>query len=562
MLNTIKIKNFALIENAEIPFAGGLNVLSGETGAGKSIILEAISLLLGGRANSDGIRHGADEAIVEGLFDTESLPWVAARMKEVGLESSEANHELLIKRSISKSGKNRIFINGEIATLHMLQVVTDGLVDLCGQNEHQSLFKSSVQLALLDRYARLDAQFKKAQDQFLKAHQLKLECEQLKRKEDERVQRLDFIQFQVKELNEANLSAGEDEQLLEQKKLLQSVEQRRSAALNIDSALTGDDHDALLQKIKFALKQARLLLQLDPGAQALADGIERANAELEEAARLIGTYVAQIESSPEDFNTIQERLSLITNMKRKYGQNVDEILSQHQKLLEEMDLLENLSSRLEGLETELNLQKKIALQNSNVLFQARQKGAEVFSKAVVKELKELRMSDSVVELALAFTENFDQWGPDSLGTTIDFLVQPNLGEEKRSIQKIVSGGELSRLMLAIRRVISDRGGIGVYLFDEIDAGLGGQTAFTVGKKLKSVAQHNQVICITHVPQVACFADHHLSISKKTQKGRTLTTVEVLDLTGRREEVARMLGSEKITPAAIKNARDLMDSARL
>jgi DNA repair protein RecN (Recombination protein N) len=557
MLQTIKIKNFALIENAEIPFGKGLNILSGETGAGKSIVLEAISLLLGGRANSEVIRSGADEAIVEGFFDTEELPWLKARLKEVGIDNDSS--ELLIKRTIHRNGKNRIFINGELATLNMLQEVCDDLVDLCGQNEHQSLFKAAVQIDLLDRFSSLANVSAKVREQFLKTIALREEWETLKRKEEERVQRLEFIKFQVQELNEAALQAGEDESLQSEKKLLQSHEQRLSLAAQIDKALDGDD--GALNGLKMALNKSKLLINIDTGIAELYGALERGLAEVEEATRLARNYVNEADLNPARLEDVQDRLSLITNLRRKYGQTIDEIIAHHQKLTTEIDLLENLSTRLEGLEENFQKEKSVALKEARELFSKRKKGAESFSKAVIKELKELRMQDASVNVALEFQEDITAWGSDSLGTHISFEVQTNLGEEKKSIQKIVSGGELSRLMLAIRRVIADKGGIGVYLFDEIDAGLGGQTAFTVGKKLKSVAAYNQVICITHVPQVACFADHHLSISKRTVKGRTVTEVETLSLDDRREEIARMLGAEKLTPAAIKNAKDLMETAR-
>jgi DNA repair protein RecN (Recombination protein N) len=558
MLQTIKIKNFALIENAEIPFAEGLNIMSGETGAGKSIVLEAISLLLGGRANSEVIRSGADEAVVEGYFDTEHLPWLKARMEEVGIEHDSS--ELLIKRSIHRNGKNRIFINGELATLSMLQQVCDGLVDLCGQNEHQSLFKSNVQLDLLDRFTSVEKIADQVREQFKKTIALREEWESLKRKEEERVQRLEFIKFQIQELNEAALQSGEDESLQQEKKLLQSHEQRLTLANQIDSALDGEE--GALNALKLALGKAKSLNQIDSGSAELYASLERAFAEAEEATRLARHYVSQGDLSPERLSEVQERLSLITNLKRKYGQSINEIIAHHEKLAGEIDLLENLSARLEGLEGEFQKQKTVCLKQAKELFAKRKKGADGFVKAVAKELKELRMQDAVVGMDLEFQEDITAWGSGSLGTEISLQVQTNLGEEKKSIQKIVSGGELSRLMLAIRRVIADKGGIGVYLFDEIDAGLGGQTAFTVGKKLKSVAAYNQVICITHVPQVACFADHHLNIIKHTTKGRTVTEVHALNVNERREEIARMLGAEKLTPAAIKNARDLMESASL
>jgi DNA repair protein RecN (Recombination protein N) len=557
MLQTIKIKNFALIEKAEIPFGEGLNVLSGETGAGKSIILGAISLLLGGRASSDVIRAGADEAVVEGLFSIENLPWLKDRLRAIGFESNDG--ELLIKRIVHKSGKNRIFINGELATLNMLVEVCEDLVDLCGQHEHQSLFRASVQMALLDRFAALDPQVQKSRNQFKLAIQLRDEWDGLKRKEEERVQRLEFIRFQIQELSDANLKSGEDETLHAEKKLLQSSEQRTGLANQIDRAMEGEDGAHL--SIKLAVSKAKALLQVDEQAGELYTALERALAEVEEASRLARNYLGESDLSPERLEEVQERLSLITNLKRKYGQTVDDIIAHHAKLSEELDLLTHLSTRLDGLETEYQKEKDLALKLGRDLFQKRKKGAEAFSKAVSKELKELRMSDATLEMSLNFQTDLTQWGADSVGTEINLWVQTNLGEEKKPIQKIVSGGELSRIMLALRRVIADKGGIGVYLFDEIDAGLGGQTAFTVGKKLKSVASDNQVICITHVPQVACFADHHLSISKTTQKGRTITEVKELSLEGRREEIARMLGAEKLTAPALKNAKDLLESAR-
>ncbi len=557
MLQTIKIKNFALIENAEIPFEKGLNILSGETGAGKSIVLEAISLLLGGRANNEVIRTGADEAVVEGFFDIEQLPWLKDRLKEVGIDCED--HELLIKRTLNKNGKNRIFINGELATLNMLSDVCEDLVDLCGQHEHQSLFKSSVQLGLLDRFAGIETLQLKVKDQFKKTTALREEWESLKKKEEERVQRLAFIQFQIEELQEAKLQPGEDESLQGEKKLLQSSEQRMQLVAQIDSALDGDD--GAMNALKLALSKAKSLSQMDESVIELHRSLERALAEVDESSRMARNYLSRGDLSPERLQEVQERLSLIINFKRKYGSTVEEILSHQEKLTGEMDLLTNLSSRLDSLEGEFQKEKDSALKLAKDLFQKRKKGAETFTKAVSKELKELRMQDAEVELSLHFSDDITTWGPDSVGTEIELLVQTNLGEEKKPIQKIVSGGELSRLMLAIRRVIADKGGIGVYLFDEIDAGLGGQTAFTVGKKLKSVASYNQVLCITHVPQVACFADHHLSISKHTTKGRTVTEVHSLSLDEKRDEIARMLGAEKLTPAALKNAKDLIESAR-
>jgi DNA repair protein RecN (Recombination protein N) len=557
MLQNLKIRNFALIENVEIPFEKGLNILSGETGAGKSIVLEAISLLLGGRANSETIRSGADEAVVEGYFDLDEIPWLRERLKEVGIENEGA--DLLIKRTVNRSGKNRIFINGELATLGMLSKVCEDLIDLCGQHEHQSLFKAGVQLGLLDRFAGIEPLREKVSEQFKKTRALLEEWEDLKRKEEERVQRLAFVQFQIEELVAAGLKPGEDHELTEEKRLLQSVEQRMGHASQIHEALDGEE--GALSALKIALSKVRNLQQMDAGVSELERSVERALIEAEDAAQGVRQYLSKSDTSPGRLEEVQERLSLIHNLKRKYGQTLEDILSHQDRLQSEIDLLTNLSSRLETLEMDYHRERDALLSMAKDLFKKRFQGAQTFSKAVSKELKELRMQDAEVAFSLRFSEESSSYGPETLGTELELLVQTNLGEERKPIQKIVSGGELSRLMLAIRRVIADKGGIGVYLFDEIDAGLGGQTAFTVGKKLRSVASYNQVLCITHVPQVACFADHHLSISKRTVKGRTTTEVVTLDDSERRDEIARMLGAEKLTPAALKNAKDLIESAR-
>jgi DNA repair protein RecN (Recombination protein N) len=556
MLQAIKIRNFALIENAEIPFEKGLNVLSGETGAGKSIVLEAISLLLGGRAQTEVIRSGAEEAVVEGLFEVSELPWLKDRLNEVGIELDQ--NELLIKRTINRNGKNRIFMNGELATLSMLSAVCEDLVDLCGQHEHQSLFKASEQIHLIDRFAGLEDLAGSTRSALQKTMELHEEWERLKKKEEERVQRLAFIQFQVEELSDAALVSGEDEDLLAEKRLLQSSEQRMQLMNQIDSALSGEE--GALHALKIAANKARALSQMDESVGDTFRSIERALLEVEESSRQVGTYLGREDASPGRLETVQERLSLITNLKRKYGATIEDILAHQSRLAEEGDLLQNLGTRLDSLEVEFEIERKKTLTLARDLFQKRKKGAEAFTKAVSKELKELRMQDAEVGFSLEFSEDVRTYGSDALGTGVVLLVQTNLGEEKKPIQKIVSGGELSRLMLAIRRVIADKGGIGVYLFDEIDAGLGGQTAFTVGKKLKSVARYNQVLCITHVPQVACFADHHLSISKHVTKGRTVTEVKALQISERKEEIARMLGSEKLTPSALKNAKELIESA--
>lgn len=563
MILSIQIKNFALIENANIPFQEGLNILSGETGAGKSIILDAISLLLGGRASQDFIRHGEDEAVVEGLFDVQNIHWIQDRTNQIGVDfDAQDSSTLLIKRSVNRNGKNRIFINGQSATVGMLQTLTEGLVDLCGQHEHQSLFKSQVQLDLMDRYGGLEKWVTSTKENLKQAKQLYQELEELHQKEDERVRRLEFVKFQLQELNEANLNVGEDEQLQNEKKLLQSQELRMGLAHQVDALLSSQDSaNSMMDQLKAAVHKARQLVAIDESFQPVLDGLERALIELEEASAVTQSYLSKDEVSPQRLEEVQSRLSLMTQLKRKYGQSLEDILATQQSLQQEEDLLSNWSSRVEKVEKEYQALASKALKEGQELFQKRKKTSQLFCKSIEAELKDLKMTGVSVAAKLELEPELPKWSLETLGADCSWWVGTNEGETQKPIQKIISGGELSRLMLAIRRVISDQGGIGVYLFDEIDAGLGGQTAFVVGKKLKSVAKQNQVICITHVPQVACFADHHLSISKSTVKGRTMTQVVQLKATTRKEEIARMLGTEKITPHALKNAQELIDSAR-
>ncbi|MFN7684609.1 MAG: DNA repair protein RecN [Oligoflexia bacterium] len=581
MLETLKIKNLAVIDQAEVEFTAGLNILSGETGAGKSIVIEAISLLLGSRASTDLVRTGCDEAVVEGVFNLERLPEIRSRLTELGLceQGTEPPAELLIKRTVNRGGKHRILINGELATLSNLQRLCDGLVDLCSQHEHQSLLKPSTQLDLLDRYGALLRQRQAVTAAYQALKDLRNESEKLSQDESARLKRLDFVRFQIEELREAQLSPGEDEKLQQEKTLLQSAHQRLQSIDQVRSLLeeaTSDSEGAgALQLLQMALQKLQPLVQLDEGARPLVEGLERALAEIEEVALSLNRYSKAVDIDPGRLEVVQERLSTLADLRRKYGESIESMISQLAELEKEHDLLSNSRGRLQELSVEIEKLsigfKKLCIE----LSQARARVSGRLSDAVTRELKELNMGDACFEIELTRLggefENSSVTGSDS----IQFVVQTNRGETARALGKIASGGELSRLMLAIRRVIADRGGIGVYLFDEIDAGMGGQTAFQVGRKLKSVAAHNQVICITHLPQVASFADHHLVVRKAAQGKRTVTEIASLgdpDQIGkaasksqaaklRQEELARMLGGPVLTKKSLENAAELMEMAR-
>jgi DNA repair protein RecN (Recombination protein N) len=557
MLQTLNIRNIAVIDSAEIPFKPGLNILSGETGAGKSIVIEAISLILGSRANVELIRAGCDEGMVEGLFDTEGLPWVAERLEKLGFARDSG--ELLIKRIIHRNGKHRIYINGELATVSILQQLCEGLVDLCGQHEHQSLLKPGTQLELLDRFGVLGAQTRDFGKSFGGWRALTRERDELAHAQAERGKRADFLKFQIEELSAANLVDGEDDRLAQEKQLLQSGEARVQAAEAVRTALE-DEEDGILNGLRAAQARLRGLVQLDPRAGAIHEALERSLAEAEDVSLQLHRYLNSADVNPERLSEVQERLAQIADLRRKYGASVAAMLATLEGLQGEHAKLEHSTERLEELARAISQAESELRKLGRKLSAARKKAAATLAEKVTGELKDLKMNDARFIVELAEKADVSEWAAAG-ADAIQYLVQTNRGEAMRPLGKIASGGELSRLMLAIRRVIADRGGIGVYLFDEIDAGIGGQTAFQVGKKLKSVAAYNQVICITHLPQVASFADHHLSVRKTAQGKRTITEVVELDRPERQRELARMLGGPELTKKSLENARELLELAR-
>jgi DNA repair protein RecN (Recombination protein N) len=556
MLDTLKIRNIALIDSAEIHFKEGLNILSGETGAGKSIILESISLILGSRANTDLIRSNADEASVEGLFQINKLQWLKDRLEDLGLPADE--DQLLIRRLVHRSGKHRIYVNGALVNLTTLQALCVGLVDLCGQHEHQSLLRSHTQISLLDRYGGLEGDRRK----FSACYQALVENEEkqktLQKSDPEKLRKQDYLKFQIQELEQLELAPGEEEVLQERKLLLQSAGQRLKGAEQVRSCLEDEESGVLIQ-LRGVSPKLRTLVQIDANLTETEDRFKRALDELEEVSLKIHRYLTDSQMDPEEIETVLARLSKIAELKRKYQLGYPELVEHLSSLQSDLFALENQEKLLSELTLEFEKTLKASLEIGKGLSKKRKKIAKVLGDSVTAELKDLKMQDAELSVEIQSHENWESFTKYGLDT-VQFLIRTNTGEDAKPIGKIASGGELSRMMLAIRRIISEEGGIGVYLFDEIDAGIGGQTAFMVGKKLHSVAQMNQVICITHLPQVASFADHHLSVRKERNDQRTQTSVVELSLADRKKEIARMLGGEKITPKALETAAELISMA--
>ena len=556
MLEKLRIKNLVTIESVEISFQSKLNIVSGETGAGKSMLTQAISLLLGEKSNIKLIRSGTTEAIIEGIFCIQKLPYLSTVLKENQLPHH--SESLVIKRVLHHEGKHRISINGEITSLSTLQKISPRLIYLCSQHEHQTLLKPATQLAILDRYGEstaLNTAVQKKYDQFQK---LKKKVEQIQFQKNQRKTQMEFLKFQIQEIEQAHLIENEDQSLLKEKKLLQSTEQRGQIIQFLCEILEAANH-GLMDQVKLAVQKVKLLTKLDSETQHLARAIEQIDYQLEDFFSSIKSYSFKVDFDPERLQFIQERLTFITHFKKKYG-SLDHIFIHLSHLKEEYDFLNRQELELEALKETLKDTEKIFKNQVQVLFEKRKTAGLQFTQSITHILKELNIQDVVLDIQLTSPLSIEDWKFSEINS-MQFLISTNPGHPPQPLHKTISGGELSRFMLALRNVIGKKEQISTDFFDEIDVGIGGQTAFQVGKKLKAVTQHHQVICITHLPQIAAFADHHLVVQKKKQNHLMTTIIQALNASQRKKEVARMLGGPMLTSKSLENASELIQMAQ-
>ncbi|MEW6057361.1 MAG: DNA repair protein RecN [Bdellovibrionota bacterium] len=561
MLRLLRIKNFAIIDALELEFHAGLNAITGETGAGKSIVLDAIGLILGNRATAELIRTGSEEATVEALFDVGRSESFEKKLQAHGLDTHRADHEIIVKRAIHRSGKNKIFLNGELITLSQLADICENLVDLCSQHEHQSLSKPIFQLDLLDRYGGLIEKKRAVRELYSALRSCESELRILGGDERERARNEDFVRFQLNELEEFDPKEGEEEALTnERRKLLNAtnlIESVDHALALLGTPGSSEEHDARTLLTRAAQKLSKST-QIDSSLSGVIEAIGRAQLEVEEATSQLASYASNLEIDPQRLETIEERLSRWSEIKRKYGMTFEDIVQTRSRLEQEFSELAHRQSKIADLELKRTSLKKSFQEAALELSKKRKNIAKTLKTSIQSELRELMMPGTSFDIEFTQLES-EQWGPEGVDR-IQFLFSPNPGEGLKPVAKIASGGEMSRVMLAIRRTMADRGGIGVYLFDEIDSGIGGQTATIVGRKLQSVAQFNQVICITHLPQVAAFAGAHYSVSKKVVSGRTSSQVALLEGQKRVDELARMLGGLNVTEKSRAHAKDLIKQA--
>ena len=553
MLTDLTIKNFAIIETLHVPFQPGLNVLTGETGAGKSIIIDAVNLILGGRATSDLIRTGEDDAVVEALFDVSSHPAILAALAEMGVD---CYGELLVKRVVSRSGRNRVFINGGLSTQAVLVDLARQLINIYGQHESQTLLRPENHLALLDGFARLYSARASYLAVFDEYRRVAAEIGQLEEGERDAARRLDILSFQAEEIGKAALVPGEEEDLLRERQLLAHAEKLLLLSQRGYELLYGGD-SSILGQMKQVASDVGEISQIDDTLKSILDTVSDASFQLEDAALALRDYAAGIEADPGRLQEVDDRLDLIGRLKRKYGGSIEEILALKEQLDRELEQLLHRAESREELDRALAGLHVRVLQMGGELSAMRREGALRLQEAMELQLHELAMKHAVFTVSLIPASE-----PKATGLErAEFLFSPNPGEEPKPLAKIASGGELSRLMLALKQVHPESD-VPTLVFDEVDTGIGGATSALVGEKLKRVAAAQQVLCITHMPQVAAFADHHYRVEKRVEAGRTATQVLLLSGNERVAEMARMLGGVKITETTLEHAREMIESARL
>jgi DNA repair protein RecN (Recombination protein N) len=552
MLELLRVRAFAIIEELEVHFAPGFNVLTGETGAGKSILVEALHLVLGGRAQADSVRTGAEEAEVQALFRPRHPAGCDARLQSLGLPA--AGGELVVRRTVQREGRSRAWVNGALATAAQLQAATRGLLDISGQHEHVGLLDAALHLDLLDAHAQLGglrAEYGRAFAALAEAEKARA---QLDSDESQRAQRADWLKFQLDELEKAAPEPGEDERLVQERRVLAAAEKLRAGAEEAEAVL------AEIQPAK-AAKKLEEMAAIDPALASLAQAVRGASAELDEAARELSRYAARAGGDPQRLEEIDERIEVLRRISRKHGGTLASALQRRDQMRAELASLENHDEELARRQFEVQELAAAARTLAEKLSRERRAAAGAFGKAVAQELSTLGMARS--ELSVRFNPAGEGaiagLGPGGLETA-ELLLSPNPGEELRPLSRIASGGELSRVLLAVKRVLAESDPVDAYLFDEVDAGIGGATADAVGRALAAVARRRQVICITHLPQIAVFAGRHLTAEKEVLKGRTHSRVATVDGDERVRELARLL-SGKATDVALEHARELLAAAQ-
>ena len=557
MLQELAIHDFAIIDNLALSFQSGMTALTGETGAGKSIIIDAVGLLAGGRGSVDFIRTGASKASLEGLFDAQANPLTESKLQAFGVMDPDQNDTVLLQRELFRSGRNVCRVNGHLVNTATLKAIGETLVDIHGQNEHQQLMHSETHLGLLDAFAGDD--LLKIRHQYAEVYQnYQRTLQAVKQKqanEQEWAQRLDMLKFQVSEIQSADLQPHEDTDLSTERDRLANF-QRINAALQESYALLSDEEVNALDQIGQAMSSMQSIADLDPDFAAIADNLQSAYYSLQDVQNDLSKEHDDQEFDEGRLDEVEKRLDLFNQLKRKYGETLDEVIAYGKRAAAELNQMEQAETSVEDLDSNLKESQAQLQKLGAALSKRRHAAAKQLTKAIHEQLASLYMDKTVFSVHFTKAKDFRADGLDEAV----FYIQTNPGEEAKPLAKIASGGELSRLMLAMKTIFARSEGVTAIIFDEVDTGVSGRVAQAIANKISLIAKRSQVLCITHLPQVAAMADHEYVISKAVHDGRTTTQVNKLTHKARVEEIARMLAGEKITKLTIEHAEELLRMA--
>ena len=556
MLAELSIRNFAIIEALDITFSNGMNILTGETGAGKSIIMGAVSLLLGDRAFVDMIRSTADTATVEARFLVSDQDGIRARLADWGLEAGD---EMVVRRVISRGGKNRVYINGNLASLAMLAELGESLLNICGQHEHQLLLKEDHHLDILDAFGGLqglrgDYEVIYNRYQVLKERRRTLEIRQRQREERE-----EFLRFQHAEIEAAALETGEDGRLAEEKQILTNIRKLTDHAVTAHEILYGREH-SLLKELRIVRNAVGEIKKIDPRLTVTEAQLDDIYYHLEDAAYTLRNYAQGLAGDDQRLEQIETRIELINKLKRKHGATLAAVLEKKDALERELDGIASLGRELEETDSSLQTVRRELEAKAGELSAARRVAAGLLQKDIEREIHALRMEAAVFSVVFQDNGNGEDTYTPRGTDRLEFYLSANPGEVPKPLSRVASGGELSRLVLAMKNVLARTGSVGTMVFDEVDSGIGGATAEIVGKKIRAVAERHQVLCITHLPQIACYGDRHYLVTKHVGEERTETQVRELGEEARIEEVSRMLSGLEITETTKQHAREMLARA--
>ncbi|MBU1150306.1 MAG: DNA repair protein RecN [Pseudomonadota bacterium] len=559
MLTELNIRNFAIIDEMRVAFAGGLNVISGETGAGKSIIIGAVGLLLGDRATADMIRSFSDEAVVEALFYIRGQEELRRKVCEMGFGDGE---ELVVRRVVSRSGRNRVYINGTLATLSSLAAIGESLINICGQHEHQMILNPESHTDILDEFGGLltfRSAYRESYDRYRSLNERLRALQEFRRKREERE---DLLRFQVGEISGAGIGAGEDAVLAEEKKILVNVQKLIDFATAAYESLYGKS-GSVLTELRGAVSAVKEIRKIDAGLKLTGEELDELYYRIEDAAFTLRDYAKRLSFDPARLEAVEERLELLGRLKRKYGGTLDAVLRKQAEAEKELANISSLEEEMESLTKTIAQEKERVAKAAGDLSAERRKAAAALKAAVKAEIRTLGMENAQFEVV--FRDCRDGKGETPLNEKgsddLEFYLSANVGEEAKPLKGIASGGELSRIMLALKKVLARTGSVGTIVFDEVDSGIGGATAEIVGQKLREVSRHHQILCITHLPQIACCGDRHYRVVKRVSGERTNTSVALLSDEERREEIARMLGGVDLTEKTREHAQEMLAAAR-